>query len=428
MVARKTDQWFSNPVFESFIDFDKHISDKYSAFIVAHPLLFLLLERELRKHEAGRERLSAVSALSEKGRFIKNLADFVYFSFARNLLHLFYRGSKFDFFVLNLNRFPDVEKKIKCALTDFSERRYQELPWLLRKTIHLEVNRGQVLSKCFERVQSVGWKAFLDDEIFCSRMERNLEKNILSLGKSLRHYNLKFILSQEEFPPSSRILAEACRRANIDYFVLAHGYIQDPLLVSIAPILAKKLFVWTSQQKELLIKLDVPADRVDYLGNPSIFEDLGKPQSMNTAVICWHPLGAVNSVEEEIGDILTVSRQLSKNFKVIIRLHPKDKGKYFEKIRESLVTLENVILSSDPFKVDLARAGLFFGTNSSTLFQAACNGRKSFQFDEYAIYFFEDVGKVSMEDLVDFGAFHLDVPGIAETDESFADEFCKLLH
>ena len=92
------------------------------------------------------------------------------------------------------------------------------------------------------------------DKKHLKRLEKHIELEVQFIQRFLLKKQIKLIISSGDSSISMKLLLTAARRLNIPFYVICHGYIQDPYLITIAPIFCDRLFVWSDNQKQKLVE------------------------------------------------------------------------------------------------------------------------------------------------------------------------------
>jgi hypothetical protein len=234
----------------------------------------------------------------------------------------------------------------------------------------------------------------------------SVENKLKVLIEKTRNYllkrNVKLIIASGDSSVSSKILLSAAKLEKIPYYVICHGYIQSSELITIAPIYADKLFVWSQKQKKKLEKVlleshDKSLTKIQFCGYPGDIIDNQKKSNEKKLLIVLEIVNDLKSFDNI--KVLTKFFKKFEAFGVTYRCHPAD------------VLNDNTDEVCDLFKIDqnsLSNKSLFeditsheyiVGTNSAALFQAALITNNVFQIKEYTNCYIEGVNCLDSLDI-----------------------------
>jgi len=217
-------------------------------------------------------------------------------------------------------------------------------------------------------------------------------------SKFLKTNNVKVLLIDNDQSATCQLLVDAARSSGIKSIVFAHGYIQDPYFVSILPLNANFLCVWSEGQKKLVLESHNEADRLVYsFGYPN-YEN-GKFRVENNCarkvLLVSEPL--LYSDDFSFLIFSSVINKLNKlGFEVYVRLHPKQRGD-----RNILSRLPSCLVDASFRSLEdcLKEVCLLIGNNSSLIFEAPVLGVPSVQISELRKYDFENAIVISYESI-----------------------------
>ncbi len=200
----------------------------------------------------------------------------------------------------------------------------------------------------------------------------------------MKKKNVRLVIADGDTQPAMRLIIRAARTIGAPSIIFAHGYIQNPQLVSIAPIYGDYLITWTEQQANDL-KASISgqdAEKVRFFGYPKdTYLSAGRD---DLVLIVWHPFANADR-ERQIQTILSVARQLkAAGYDARLRLHPKDgKAKDLCKAFEN----EGLDVSTSSLAEDIGSAGVVVGSRSSVLIEAAMSGKRVYQLADQEVSF-----------------------------------------
>jgi len=364
---------------EQFIKEYKYYMDNY-------PNAFVLFEKYLRTK-------ADVSNSKNANQLILNYADISYFKFLYRLyikIILTFKISNKNpsCYIYNIDRFPgllqkfnnnkqiELIKKPKSILEYFSVNTID---------IHKLLTSNYNIIKFYRKVSKNGVMSIFEDEEYMNFLNNVVENETKFILKILNKYNICTIVSSNDDDPYMRILCNASTLAKSSVNIVAHGYIGHKSLLSIAPIYADSLFVWTKkQQSDLINNLDeINANKIKYQGSPLLITDT-KPKIIHSNRVLF-ALGYLTELDTKNSDTLLlidkyISILLNYNFEIEIRFHPQNELNSFS-------FLENykgkVFISKNKSVFDSILAARFvITTPSSIILQAIHNNINVFQIQE----------------------------------------------
>lgn len=110
--------------------------------------------------------------------------------------------------------------------------------------------------------------SFLNDKKAMLDFERNLDKEIDKVVSMMSRLRIRSVVLSGDSSPHDAVFVGAAKRLNVPSVVLSHGYVNSKYLLSIAPITADKIVVWTRMQKNEIRNVlnEFQASKVKYLG------------------------------------------------------------------------------------------------------------------------------------------------------------------
>ena len=211
-------------------------------------------------------------------------------------------------------------------------------------------------------------------------MERDAVRNRDGVTKLMTRWDIRLIIADGDSLPHLRVIGSVAKRRGCPFIVLAHGYAQNPKLISLAPIHADYLLTWTEQQAEDIRAVLPSAQRSKVLcfGYP---KDLSEPSSLaDSLLIVWHPTRQDDLVEQVRELRAVIDQYAADGFKVRLRFHPKE-----DRHTEFLHELDREVeISNEVLETALQRAAVVIGSRSSALVEAAMSGIPTYQLERYA--------------------------------------------
>jgi len=205
----------------------------------------------------------------------------------------------------------------------------------------------------------------------------------------LKKNHVKIIILDNDQNAICQGLVRAANSIGIQTVVIAHGFIQDPCLVSILPLNASRLCVWSDKQKELVLRgMPERSDLLSIFGYPHYesMRFLSVKQDSKKVLFVAEILKKEDEFALEIMRVV-VGKLQEGGLQVCIRLHPKQRGD---------LGISNILpkgiqnVSSYTIEECLTQSMLVVGTNTSLLFEAPLLGIPSIQIEELMKFDFEN--------------------------------------
>lgn len=397
--------------FSDYAEFSSHIQSKYRDLAEKYPLVFFVFYKEIAKSESG---MSGYHA-----RAMANMSSFSPGRLIYRYLVLFickkYFYSRQKSAYVSLDRFPEVRvEAIKhlrtLGIVTISPLRKGVVFKSLRKEGGFGVNLNKLplsgfVSICvLRRIKCIGLLKAVDNDPIIRKLEYLIKKEIEITRRILKLRSVRLIISQSDSSPTERIIVEAAQREGIPYIVVAHGYIGDRKLRSIAPIAADRLVVWTKAQLDDLAKVmsKREAGKLRYYGWPK-----ARVTKMDVNSSPLIVLSTIYHEENCATDRTLVERaiaQLAKSHKGLrVRLHPKEWKIGLQGVLSRLYYDKLIKLAHGDIQSELGRSNVVIGMHSSVLVEAAKLGIPVFQFRELKKMDIEGVETISIEDFQHLG-------------------------
>ena len=177
-------------------------------------------------------------------------------------------------------------------------------------TIHLKIKKKGLLK-------------FLADERNIKKLDLIIKDRVILTQSILTRLNVSSLILQNEHCFHEKIVCMAAKRLNIKVIIVAHGYITCNALVTIAPISADFLFVWTHEQKLFVTsRYSVGKHKVLYEGWPFNTLSLQERSDEKYLLIVLTELEDILTEQQFKLTIKTIERLSLSNEKVRVRLHP----------------------------------------------------------------------------------------------------------
>ena len=113
----------------------------------------------------------------------------------------------------------------------------------------MEINHTLTKYNCYDIFELIKLQ---NNKSFNFELKNSYQKDINYISKVQKKMNLTGALINTDQTPFGVLFAKAAHKNNINTAILAHGNFRNPYLISVLPLNAKRIFVW-SKQTELLI-------------------------------------------------------------------------------------------------------------------------------------------------------------------------------
>jgi hypothetical protein len=193
----------------------------------------------------------------------KNIYRIIIIIFS-NLYFFFHKTPSIFMRSKSMSKF--AEKKLQANLryykiktlgtTSFSDSLMQKIRYIYLNTwiydileLASEVHNVLKIYKC-DNVEKLA--RLIKTDIFIKKINTafNSDKNFIT--KVLKNFCIRGVLLHTDQTPMGYILIQAAKKKNIKTAILAHGTLADPHLISVLPIHAKKIFVWTKKNAKYI--------------------------------------------------------------------------------------------------------------------------------------------------------------------------------
>lgn len=393
---------------------NRKIDERYSRLRADYPLSFYYLETELRLTLTGQHVAQErnIKNIINKYSIFRIIIFKIYF-----LVHFFKLSrerKKRKSIYIALNRHRDLTKKL-------TEYIYNENYIILDTTkdygkllsfdnvfpvARLALN-SLSLRKLHKIISERGLIKILKNKDFMQEMERVLEEQVQHVEIYMRLNAISGLILQNEHTFEEKIIVKAANQLNIPIITVAHGYIHETDLITIAPFTANYILLWTQSQKDLLDSYDTEfANRTLFLGWP--FQPLNKKIEMkSTVLIILTDVDNSLSEEQYLLSVAFLDQYIHSVENCRIRLHPASMRMGSARV-SYLIDRYRRYLDINPLEDSLGSARLVIGHDSSVLVTSVMNNIPTFRFKETAqapmpevmTLKMEKILKTSIEDLV----------------------------
>ncbi len=374
--------------FSNYPAFQTRFQDSYGWLERDYPFALMVLESELRNLLSGEDETAR--------RNISRLTEH-YFPIDLLLRQVSHRRSADSQIYLEMPGFERTRQELAARFRQegygiFSDRRFFRTG--ANKVLHKMTTMGRAFPDAMKLADRAGMEALLNDRAALSRLDSAIEGNYRRVKDFLRAQKIALCVATGDSKPFSRIIIKAANELRIPYIVMVHGYVSEPLLVTIAPIRADKLIVWSQRQQQLLQKV-LPARRDDIVtfGFPPRVSLSGDISPERRILFAWEPLERQSLKEPHLKVLGPMARAcLRDGITPVFRPHPKER--WMQDLMHELTDL-GFQIDSDDLGTALSRAGCVVSSNSTVLSEAAAAGKPACQVAELAAFDFEGARMVT---------------------------------
>lgn len=274
--------------------------------------------------------------------------------------------------------FKVIDKKKTYSLFDFFSSKF-----ILFGALGLPIFNYKKIKKIFISKNFLLTNFNKKEISILDKSEIQIKKHIFRLSKIYRYRNIQSIFTTGSTSYSTSSLCLAAKISEITYTILAHGYISNPQLITVAPIRSNYLLLWTKYQADMLKEKveDSEKYKLLYLGYPGDKIKKNKIKTPRKVLFVLEPIDKlVNMKPVSLKAILQLYDKFKKEFECVFRPHPKDSQNY--KRISKILKVELELLSKHSLKKDLSITNAVISTNSSVLVQANLNNIYAFQIKE----------------------------------------------
>lgn len=274
--------------------------------------------------------------------------------------------------------FKVLDKKKTYSFLDFFSSKF-----ILFSALGLPICRYKKIKKIFISKNFLLTNFDEKEVAILDNSENKIKKHIFRLSKIYRYRNIQAIFTTGSTSYSTSSLCLAAKKSQITYTVLAHGYISNPELITIAPIRSNYLILWTKYQANILKEKveDLEKHKLLYFGYPGDKIMKNKSKVSRKILFALEPIDKlVKTHPFSLKATLYLYNKLKDEFECFFRPHPKDSLNYMRISKILDVNLES--LSNCSLNKDLSVAKVVVSTNSSVLIQANLNNIHAFQIKE----------------------------------------------
>jgi hypothetical protein len=392
--------------FSKYKGFRKKIHDDYGSYYKKYPNAILLLDFliQLRVHSEfhptsgvnDRDFEKIINDLTKSNLLTFAYNSYLYFASYflkpyKNTFTIHSSIENYKFPALN-QIFLDVSKKNQWKSIFHADIKSTNLTdiLLLKKIAPYNSFVGSKTKKTLSKFRTSEKTIFislLNDELLMKKLDMLVQKDINRSTKLIRRLSIDIFINTGDSSGNARVLNESIKNTGFKTISFSHGYISDPNLIGIAPIWSDKLILWTRKQKE---EIEIAIDdniksKLAFIGYPKNYSsELIKIQEKKTLILIG-PIHEMLLNKKSLAIFENVIESIKEfSTDVILRLHPHERVAEIPEI-ENFVKQNNIELSKNDLYSDICSSEYIFGSNTSTLVEAAYIGKKVYLIEDLII-------------------------------------------
>ena len=369
-----------NP-YREYPAFEAAFQARYGDTARRWPFAMLAVELELRKERDGIAGFGAARPRPPAERFAVDALATLSLRFGRP-------DQTSDGYYVKLTGLPELRADISERLTRRGLRSISDdrvLGFRRNRQIHALATRGAAFATFLDRLARSGAAAAIADAALMSRLDADFRRNRDDLARLMQDTGLRLLISDGDAMPWQRVMVSAAQMQGIPYVTIAHGYVQNRHLVSIAPIRGDALVTWT-QVEAADLRAVLPtdqADKVTSFGFPRHGATVRPKEMRQQVLVAWDPISLKPEAErplqiDTLGELAAQVR--AAGLEPRIRLHPKDRS--LPEVTRAVTAL-GLTLSTDPLNTAFAAAQAVVGSTSSVIFEGMAAGLPGLQIAEH---------------------------------------------
>jgi hypothetical protein len=411
-----------------YFELNKIIKTKYSFLDNKYKNVKSLFELQFRLYESGKKK-----AVNNNLKKFKNSTNFykiffkIFIKVYSNLFNFFFKKPCIFMRAKSLSRSAETDiktlinkNKIKTLGTAsmgsgwIEKLRYVYLNTWIYDALELASEVRHVL-KMYECDNADRLIKLVKLDTFVSKINKAFEADKNFISEVLKNFCIRGLLLHTDQTLMGYTMIQAAKKKNIKTAVLCHGTAGDPLLISILPAHAKKIFVWTKYKEKHINSCNKfkVAEFVD-----GIKANVVKIKTAKSIVIIGDPWFFLNrNLERRFVNFIERLKEKNKSLSLIYCPHPSDRN---EVTKTKIIKLGLEWSKNTTYKV-AESAKIVIGGASSFLFESHCSGIPTFQLKEL---FFNYTKHLSFKELVD----HWKIEGVQQvTYKDFLKNFESII-
>ena len=384
------------------------IEKQFSWLKIKYPLSYYYLETEIRLSLAGdhfalEQNLKKYSKVS-----IPKILLLKAWHKALVLLKLPYYFVNKKTAYLNISRHLQLQKRLNKGFRQEGIEVLSHPPQYFKMfNSGKYVPLGPIVTSTFElrslhrRIAMVGLYDFLASEKDIERLENVLHERVKNISIFLKLLRIKYLILQNEHSPSEKILTLAAAQIEAKIIVIAHGYFQKASsLVTVAPIRAEELIVWTPSQREMLLKeTGYNGQKVSYYGWP--FEACERSYELPNL----RPLFILTDIDNDLDQkefdftVEILTKFVAFHPESRIRPHPSFNSSNTHR-KKLIQTKFAQYIRNETLVEQFRQSNLVTGHDSSVLVQAYYEKIPTYRIEEISILDIPEVPIISLDEIL----------------------------
>lgn len=389
-------------MYEEYQPFNNYFQETYKKEKEKYPFAMMYLDLALRESAAGyHQNLESLMKAAKKNAVAASIYKIIVGAALLNP-----KKTKIRVLTTRLPRFKVLREKIKENLEDLEPS--QPLPEKISikkiiriaalKEIELErtILSGLYFWRIANKIQKIG-PSITKEKKTMEILNKKIKSEFDRVKKISKQIGLEVYITSDDQSYASQIVCKALRETNTRIITIAHGYIQNKKLISIAPSNSDVIATWTDIEKNSLERaLNSPTTKIISIGCPKTSHTSNTPpkeKTKNQILFIADPIFFFGKKENKISIINELEKISSDSgFSFKLRLHPKDLETKNPEISISSNPPKNL---EEEFSESLA----VIGFDSSALFEAAAYGIQSIQVLELSNTRFEGVEQLPIQEI-----------------------------
>lgn len=420
----------------SFADFEKFFSKKFSKWCKKFPLTFALIERDIRTHFVLRERHLFAKQLDGKINEVRDASIATRnFEIIKQKIEGYFlkQGSHRGYLVHSVDRAPAIEK---CLMELAIENGLERLrPHQLTKTLTsgaLSIGYGNKnwYISILQAIKSGEYDDIFEDQKNSLAFECYLETVVADLASKIQSLNIKIIVSHDFHSGRGSLLANACRKAGIPSVEVAHGYTTNRYWLTVWPIRADYEILWSDNlvnaaRQDFSHFNSFRSVQVKTFGIPITQRNRYLPDGDKYILLLLEHFSGHSRNIENIKMVTDAGKSLlSQGYNVVFRPHPRafqfQQISQYEDIVQSRIRnvgIEEALNNSD----------VVIGASSSVLVQAAVYGIPVFQIAQTHALEMPGIQKITLQNIREGQISHVPSNYYKLMDKALCKEFFQTL-
>jgi hypothetical protein len=403
-------------MFSGYKGLCEHIDSKYGGHYQNYPYAMLALDRVLRYTEAAKlykptYDCSSFAIRDWNNLFSLNPKQILYNSY-RRLTNTINSKKQNAILCPKLERFPAILSSLRQFESDYnfahldswglSLKNAKSLLTLNTLPIESTILGTRRIQNVLKKCRISGFSKTLDSPSLLEELNITLRRQASSIADTLKKTGVRIIITTSDSSAASRLFCKAAQDSGAKTVVISHGYITDDWLLTICPIQADKLLVWTtSQERELKRVLSSEQkNKIVYLGFPRTLPPRKSPETdaqHKHALLLLGYIGSEIETPHTRLNILSFLHAVTESQGVTkLRIHPKDLE---NKPLLDVLKSRNLEPSLSTLDQDITNSYVAMGFNTSSLIESFFNLVPTFKVREFESYGFMEIPNISISEI-----------------------------